>query len=88
MIVIGFETTYYTVWEANTTISICCEILHTNLTLGRPLEIGVVVLSNLTTATGKFLCIHLVILFQKIVSLQLLVLKECCVFLYGTVNIF
>ncbi|KAL5516874.1 hypothetical protein EMCRGX_G002306 [Ephydatia muelleri] len=52
VIEIGFETTNYTVWESNTSISVCCKILHTNLTLGRPLEIVVLVLSNLTTATG------------------------------------
>ena len=46
----------YTTWEApNTTIAVCCKILHTNLTLERSLEVGVVVLSNLTTATGKLL---------------------------------
>ena len=58
VIEIGFERTNYTVLESNTSISVCCEILHTNLTLGRPLEIFVLVLSNHTTATGRLLYVQ------------------------------
>lgn len=78
VIEIGFEMNNYTVWEApNTTIAVCCKILHTNLTLGRPLEIGALVLSNLTTATGKLLYLaNLVIhLFVNVVLPLLAVLQ-------------
>lgn len=53
---IGFEKINYTAVEESNgdTVAICCKIWHTNLTLARPLDIDLVVLSN-STATGKAL---------------------------------
>ena len=52
---IGFEMTNYTGLEQTSgyTANICIKILNTTLTLGRPLNIGLLVVPNLTTATSK-----------------------------------